>query len=145
MADQITKSVVVAAEPERIFRVLADFNQYKNFISGIQSVEQSGTNITRWKISGPFGRPFEFDLETTKFDPNMRIGVNTKDLNENMSASGQVVLAPLPDQQTEVTVTLNYDVKGISGLLAGSIDKEVDRGMRNFKAYVEGMHDRIDR
>ncbi|HZW03073.1 MAG TPA: hypothetical protein VFF68_04035, partial [Anaerolineaceae bacterium] len=80
-----------------------------------------------------------FDLEVTKLDKNQRIAWSTKDFPGDLTTSGQIVLAPLPNHQTEVTVMVNYEVEGLAGLLTGDVEEKVDRLLRNFKAYLEGM------
>lgn len=144
MTEQFTKSVIVKANREKAFTVLANFFDYPKFIQEIQTVQPLAGDRTHWKIDGPLGKPMEFDLETTKFDPNQRIAWNTKDFEGDLTTSGQIVLAELPQGQTEVTLTMNYEAEGLAGLLGGRAADKVEKILRNFKSYVEGMPERFE-
>lgn len=139
MTEQVTRSITVKATPEKTFAVLSNFFDYPKFIQDIQTVQPRTSGLTHWKIDGPLGKSLEFDLEVTKLDKNQRIAWSTKDFPGDLTTSGQIVLAPLPNHQTEVTVMVNYDVEGLAGLLTGNLEEKVDKLLRNFKAYLEGM------
>ena len=144
MTEQITKSIMIKATPEKAFSVLSNFFDYPKFIQEIQSVQPVSGDRTRWKVDGPLGKSMEFDLETTRFDPNQRIGWSTKDFEGDLTTSGQIVLAQLPDMQTEVTITMNYEAEGFSGLLSRGAESKIEKLLRNFKAYIEGMPERFE-
>jgi uncharacterized membrane protein len=138
MADTITKSIMIKAEPSEVFRVLSDYSNFTNFIEEVESIETGPGNISHWKAKGPFGKTLEFNIETTRFDANQRIGWSTKDFGGDLTTSGQFVLAGLPNTETELTVTLNYEGKGLSGLLTHGVDKKIDHILQNIKGYLEG-------
>ena len=144
MTEQVTKSIIIKANREKAFSVLANFLDYPRFIHEIQTVQPLAGDRTHWKVDGPLGRPMEFDLETTRFDPNQRIGWSTKDFEGDLTTSGQIVLAELHQGQTEVTVTLNYDAGGVASLLGRSPADKVEKILRNFKSYIEGMPERFE-
>lgn len=145
MADpeQVTKTVIVKADVSQAYTAWENFENFPAFMDDIQSVENRGNGVSHWKMKGPLGVMIEWDAEMTRNEPNKRIAWNSKD-NENsdLTTSGQVVFTPLPDNETQVTVTLQYKPKlGLAGdvvdKLVNNPEKRLDRDLKKFKEYVE--------
>jgi uncharacterized membrane protein len=97
-------------------------------------------------MAGPLGQEIEWDAETTRLDENQRIAWNSKD-SSTIKTSGQVTFKDLGGQQTEVTVTLRYDVPGsklgdVVAQLFSNPQARVEEDLRNFKAFAEDMTER---
>jgi uncharacterized membrane protein len=83
----------------------------------------------------------------TTFEPDKRIGWNTKDREENVTTSGQVTFNQLSNNETEVTVMMKYDPEGgkVGQLIAqlfANPEKMLEEDLYNFKNYVEGNSNR---
>lgn len=143
MAD-IEKNIIIKADAERVYTTLLDVTNYPKIAPGVQTVMPMGENLTRWKVGGPLGSTLEFSVEMTRIEPNQRIGWSTKDLPGDITTSGQIVIAPLPDNQTQVSLSMNYDSGGLQSLLGGGIEDAVESTLRNFKSYLEGMPRRFE-
>ena len=95
-------------------------------------------------MEGPLGILIAWEVETTRLEKNKRIAWSSKDKGGDIKTSGQVTFNPLPQGQTEVTITLQYSPPaGVIGqvvaeVLANPEGRLVD-DLRNFKAYAEGM------
>lgn len=140
MQDQVTKSIIVKGEVDSIFDIWSDFENLPNFMEPVKSVEKTGENTTHWKVDGPFGTTIEWDAETTRFEKNKRIAWNS--IEGDIKTSGQVTFTELPQNQTQVTVTVKYVPGGslaesIFAQLFGNTEKLADESLRKFKSFAE--------
>ena len=141
MADPITKSIIVKGNIVDIFRVWADFENFPRFMANIKSVAKVDDRLSRWVMEGPVGTSIEWEAETTMFEPNRRIGWNSRDRSP-IKTSGQVLFTDLRDDETEVTVTLKYEppvdlAPDVSTALFANVDRRLEEDLRSFKRYVE--------
>ena len=148
MSHQITKSIIVQGDAADLFDLWADFENFPNFIKEIKSVEKIDEYTSHWVMEGPFGVTIEWDAETTRLEPNRRIAWSSKGDSGDITTSGQVTFTPLPQRETEVTVTLHYAPRTslpheIAVPLFNNTEERLLRDLRNFKAYAEGMAERI--
>jgi uncharacterized membrane protein len=87
------------------------------------------------------GKTIEWDAKTTRIELNKRIAWNSMD-NSDITTSGQVTFNPLPHNQVEVTVTLQYQPpagklgEAVSNLFADPEEK-LEEDLRRFKTYAE--------
>jgi uncharacterized membrane protein len=143
MADPITKSIIVKADAATAYNLWANFENFPHFMKYIERVTKLGPNMSRWEMDGPLGRKVEWTAETTRMEPNRRIGWNTKDHDSTVTTSGEVVFTPLADFQTEITVTLKYNPPaGVLGEAVAKIfsnpEDRLEEDLKNFKNYAEG-------
>jgi uncharacterized membrane protein len=142
MSEQITKSIIVRGNISTVYDVWSDFETFPNFMTYVNKVVKISPDKSLWEVTGPLGINLEWTAETTRQEPDKRIAWNTKDHEGNLTTSGEVVFSDLSDNQTHITVTMNYSVPGgkIGETLAqlfSDPDKRLEEDMRNFKAYIE--------
>jgi uncharacterized membrane protein len=147
MPHQITRSIIVKASSEQAFMAWANFENFPMFMKNIRQVRSFGNGQSHWEMEGPLGKTVEWDAEITKLEENKRIGWSTKDREGDLSTSGQVTFNPLPNNETEVTVLMQYEPKaGIVGdiiaQVLGNPEKKLEEDLRNFKSYIEGNNGR---
>lgn len=149
MGDQITKSIIVEASPEHLYGLWSNFETFPNFMSNIKLVEYTGDKTTHWEMEGPLNTVLEWEAETTVDQENKRIAWNSKDDEGDVTTSGQVTFNALPQEKTEVTVTLQYEPNraGLAGevvdALFGNPEQKLTEDLRNFKQYAERHIQRI--
>lgn len=142
MTEQVSKSVIVKSDVSTAYHVWSDFETFPYFMKYVSKVEKIGPRKSHWEVKGPLGMTVEWTAETTRLDPNTRIGWNTKANDGTLTTSGEVVFTELPDEQTQVTVTMNYTPPGgklgeaVAQLFADP-EKRLEEDLRNFKAYIE--------
>ncbi len=149
VGDQVTKSIIVKSDVETAYSIWSNFENFPMFMQYIEDVKHLGDGMTHWKMKGPLGKTLEWDAEITRMDENKRIAWSTKDFSDaDVTTSGQVTFNELPQDETEVTVVLQY--KPNAGIAGDIIDKlfanpeeKLDQDLRNFKDYVEGRLNRI--
>lgn len=142
MTDRVTKTITVKGDVSTAYNVWSNFETFPYFMKYINNVTKLGPTTSRWEVVGPLGKELEWTAETTRQDLNQRIAWNTKNNDGSITTSGDVVFAELPDNQTRITVTMNYTVPG--GKLGEAVaqvfsnpEERLEEDLRNFKAYVE--------
>jgi uncharacterized membrane protein len=142
MTERVSKTVVVKSDVSAAYNVWSNFETFPYFMKYVEKVEKIGPQKSYWEVKGPLGTTVQWTAETTRLDPNTRIGWNTKDNAGTMTTSGEVVFTELPDSQTQITVTMNYSPPGgklgeVVAQLFADPEKRLEEDLRNFKAYIE--------
>jgi uncharacterized membrane protein len=148
VTERVIKSIIVGQDAGQVFKLWADFENFPEFMKNIKSVKKTGDRTSHWVMEGPMGTTIEWDAQTTQFDENQRIGWSST--GGDIKTSGQVIFAPLPQGQTEVTVTLQYIPSdslagGVATALFANPEQQLEEDLRNFKRYAEGMSDRLSK
>ena len=147
MTDQVTKSIIVKADPQQVFTLWSNFENFPQFMDHVKEVKREGDKKSAWTVSGLLGSSIHWTAEMTRMEENKRIGWSTKDRKGSVTTSGQVTFNPLPDGQTEITVVMQYSAPGgkagkaVASLLANP-EKRLEEDLRNFKSFAEGAHNR---
>lgn len=139
---QLTKSIIIKATPAEAYTLWANFERFPQFMSFIKEVRSTGPRTSHWVLDAPAGMTVEWTAELTRMDPNKRIAWSSKDNDGDITTSGQVTFAELPQGETELTVTVQYSPPGgaIGEALArwfANPEKRLETDLRNFKAMVE--------
>lgn len=147
MSDQFTHSIVVLANVADVYRIWSNFEFFPRFMHDIKSVTMLDARTSHWVMKGPLGTDIEWDAETTRQEENQRLAWNSKD-NSAVKTSGQVTFQSLAVNETEVTVTLQYDPPaGAAGQAFASLfahpGKRVKEDLEQFKSFVENTAERL--
>jgi uncharacterized membrane protein len=143
MQHDTTRSIIVRGRAEDLFGIWMDVERLPKLMKNIVSVTRTGPKTSHWTADGPLGMNVEWDVDTTLVEENKRIGWNTRQ-NGSITTSGQVTFNQLPDDQTEITVTMKVVPTGgaISRAmleLFANPSKMLDEDLRAFKANVERL------
>lgn len=146
MADQFTKQIIVNASVAEAYNAWANFENFPYFMRYIKSVRKTGDRTSHWVMDGPLGKEIEWDAQTTTMEPNDRLAWNSRD-NGDITTSGQVVFKSLANEQTHITVTLQYvPPAGKLGEVVARIfsnpEAQLEEDLANFKEYIEGHRSR---
>ena len=146
MAVQITESVIIKGSAEEIFGSWADLELLPSIIKDIKKVQKLDELTSYWVINGPLNKEFEWTAQVTRYDEDRRIAWKT--LKGDIKTSGQVTFKDLPDNETEVTVLMQYvppagKVGEVASKILANPREKVFEGLRDFKAYIEEMPERI--
>jgi uncharacterized membrane protein len=147
MANQVTESITVLGTVPDIYQIWANFENFPLFMENIKAVRKTGERTSHWVMQGPLGTEVSWDAETTRLDENQRIAWNSKD-NSTVKTSGQVVFAELSNNETQITVTLNYDPpagaagEAVAALFANP-EGRLKEDLKRFKEFVESTSTRI--
>jgi len=148
MAVQITESVIIKGSAEQVFDMWSDLEILPSIIEDIKEVQQIDELTSHWVVKGPFGKSFEWIAEITRFDEDRRIGWRT--IEGDIKTSGQVTFKDLPNNETEMTVMMQYvPPAGKIGDAASKVlenpRKKINEGLHDFKAFAEGDMDRFNK
>ena len=144
MSNPVTKSIIVDGSPADIYAVWSNFAMFPQFMKYIEEVTITGANRSHWVMKGPLGYEAEWDAETTRMETDKRIAWRSLDTDEtNVKTSGQVTFNELPDNQTEITVTMHYvPPAGVAGEVVAELfaspEHRLEQDLENFKRFVEG-------
>lgn len=144
MQEQFTKTIIVKGDVGTVFRLWENFENFPSFMKNIKSVKKTGDRMSHWVMQGPLGTKVEWDAQTVKLEENQRISWRSLD-NGGLKTTGQVIFTSLPNNETEVTVTLQYvPPAGIAGEIIADLfknpEKDLEEDLRNFKRFAEGLH-----
>lgn len=142
MSNQISQSITVGVPVDQAYAIWSDFTQFPQFMNHVKSVERISDEMSHWVVRGPAGVDLEWTAVLTVADPGKRIAWNTKNLDGDLTTSGQVTFNQLSPQETEVTVTMQYVAPGGKlGEWAAEIvaqpQQSVKEDLRRFKEFAE--------
>jgi uncharacterized membrane protein len=142
MTQQVTKSILVKADVAAVYNLWANFENFPRFMKYIKSVTTTGPNTSHWVMEGPLGSQIDWNAEMTRQEENKRIAWNSKDHHGTITTSGQVTFNALPQNETEVTVMLQYSppagkVGEVIANLFSNPEARLTEDLRNFKNYAE--------
>lgn len=142
MTQQITKSIIVKGDINKIYDLWANFENFPRFMKSVKAVSKTGDKTSHWVVEGPAGMNVDWNAEMTRLEPNKRIAWNSKDKKGMLTTSGQVTFNSLPNNSIEVTVTMQLTPpagkvgEAVSALLVNP-EQRLTEDLRNFKSYVE--------
>src|SRR5215471_16995579 len=138
---RLEKSINIGRPMQEVFDAWSNFERLPKSIGFIERIERAGDTL-RWRVNID-GRQFRWDAQITRVVPGQSIG--WKSLN-GPRHTGRINFAP-EGKQTLVHVTMNYapPLGELGSMLP--IDRHledwIERGLREFKAALEGRQRRI--
>ncbi len=143
---QITESVIVKGSAGEIFNMWSDLEMLPSIIKDVEEVTQLDELTSHWVVKGPLGKDYQWIAEITRFDEERRIGWRT--IEGDIKTSGQVTFLDLPNNETELTVSMQYvppagKVGAVVSKIVENPRNKIAEGLRDFKSYFEDMPDRI--
>jgi len=145
MAEQTTSSIVIAAEPERVMAVIADFDSYPQWAQGVKSAEvvQPGTDGRAEQVHFELDASPIKDSYTLSYDWNGDASVVWTLVEGRMlrAMDGAYELARKADGNTEVTYRLAVDISiPMIGMLRRKAEKVIiDTALKGLKKRVESQ------
>lgn len=145
MPKQVMKSIIIKGDPANVYALWSDIENFPRFMSNVKKVKKLGANKSEWTVAGPLGTDVTWTAEMTREEKDKRIAWSSKDSHGSVTTSGQVTFNQLPDDQTEVTVLLQYGPPGgkvgeiAADLLANPLG-QLEEDLRNFKSFAEGAN-----
>ena len=133
---QIDESFEVAAPRSEVFRMLTSFEQFPEFMTGVESVFAETKERLRWRVSIA-GVPETFYAVITEFEQDARIAWTCVDAT---TMAWSVQLAEVDPRTTSVTVHVRWSPRGDASLDAPELEElDVRRDFQRFRQLVEGL------
>lgn len=133
---KISQMVVVDRPVTMIYNQWTQFEEFPEFMTGIEEARQLDDTHVHWKARLG-GRQREWDAEITEQEPDRRISWKSVSGAHN---AGTVRFKPLGKDRTEVHLLLVYDTEGPAESMAhalGRIGKRVKQSLLEFKDFAE--------
>ncbi|MGI8667187.1 MAG: SRPBCC family protein [Jatrophihabitans sp.] len=134
----VTKSIDVSVPLSTAYNQWTQFESFPHFMGGVESITQTDPTHTHW-VTKVGGVSREFDTEITEQHPDERVAWKSTD---GTTHAGVVTFHRLSDNETKVTVQLDWQAEGIvekAGALVGVDDHQVKADLDRFKQYIENQ------
>jgi uncharacterized membrane protein len=132
----IEKSIDVNVPVHTAYNQWTQFEEFPRFMEGIESIKQLDDKRLHWqaKIGG---KTKEWDATITEQVPDQRIAWRS---TSGAANAGVVTFHRLADDQTRVTLQMDYDPEGMVeniGDAIGVADSRVQGDLKRFKEFIE--------
>src|SRR5918997_4398781 len=88
MPQRVEGNIEIEAPVETVYGYWETLENLPQFMANVQEVTPTGTDATRWRVKGPFGRTLEWEAQTTQKEHNSAIAWNSTE--GEVETSGQV-------------------------------------------------------
>ncbi|KPL91479.1 SRPBCC family protein [Herpetosiphon geysericola] len=146
MPQRTTQIIHIGAPIERVYSELTNFAHYPSVFPGITSVDTSTPDQLQWELKGPLGATLNLSTDIITQEKYHQVTWNSRQQSA-ITTSGQIVLAPLADNQTHVAVTFQYDppAGALGEALAHVIANPataLEQVLKQFKQHIEATSSR---
>jgi uncharacterized membrane protein len=134
---QIIETVDVEVPVHTAYNQWTQFESFPQFLSFVESVDQSGDTLTHWKVKIA-GVEREFDAEITEQRPDERVAWTS--LGDEAKNGGVVTFHRLGENTTRVTVQLDWEPQGVAekvGAAVGIDKTSIKVDLEHFKEFIE--------
>ncbi|WP_328491692.1 SRPBCC family protein [Streptomyces sp. NBC_00414] len=135
----VEETIEVAVPVRAAYNQWTQFESFPRFMTVVKKVEQVRPALVTWTLAvGPLRR--EFQAEIVEQEPDSYL--TWRSLERHTVHRGEVSFRPTSADGTAVTVRIEVDSPGATGLLGGLprlVGRVVQRELRHFKAYIEGL------
>jgi len=132
----IQESIDVEVPVRTAYNQWTQFEEFPQFMDGVESVEQKDDRHLRWRASIA-GRDEEWDAEITEQIPDERVAWKATSGKQN---AGVVTFHRLGDEQTRVTVQMDWEDDGLLEKAGGAVgldSRRVQGDLDRFKEMIE--------
>jgi uncharacterized membrane protein len=134
---EVTQSIEVDTDVRTVYNQWTQFEEFPKFMEGVERVEQIDDRHLRWHVDIA-GVDREFEAEITEQTPDQRIAWRSR---TGADQGGVVTFHALNDEQTKVTLQMDFDPEGFveqAGDKLGIVSMRVKGDLERFKEFIEG-------
>lgn len=132
----VVESVDVAVPVHTAYNQWTQFEEFPQFMEGVQEIRQVSDTLTHWVVDiGGIRR--EFDAKITEQHPDERVSWTSVDGPKH---AGVVTFHRLDADHTRVTAQMDVDPEGFVETVAdktGILDRRIKGDMKRFQEFVE--------
>jgi uncharacterized membrane protein len=132
----VEESVEVQVPVRTAYNQWTQFEDFPQFMEGVESVTQKGDRRLRW-VADVGGVRREWDARISEQIPDNRIAWHA---TEGARNAGVVTFHPIDDDVTRIMLQLEFDPEGLveqSGDKLGLVRRRVSGDLRRFKDFIE--------
>jgi len=134
---QVIETVDVSVPVSVAYNQWTQFEEFPHFLTYVESITQVTDTLTEWKVKvGSVEK--EFEALITEQHPDERVAWNST--GGEVDHAGVVTFHKLSDNETRVTVQLDWEATGLLEKLGAAIGVDnhaVKNDLGNFKKYIE--------
>jgi uncharacterized membrane protein len=133
---EATHSVDIDTDVRTAYNQWTQFEEFPRFMEGVEEVKQLDDTHLYWKVDIA-GVDREFEAEITEQEPDQRIAWRSR---SGVDQGGVVTFHPLNDDQTRVTLQMNFEPKGAAekiGDMMGAVSARTKGDLERFKQFIE--------
>ena len=132
----IEQTVEVEAPIRTVYDQWTQFEQFPQFMGGVEEVRQVGDRLTHWRTSiGGVTR--EFDAEIVDQHPDQRVAWRSVD---GTTHAGAVTFEKVDEFHTRVAARIDWQPESVAekvGAAVGVDDAQVKADLARFRKFVE--------
>ncbi|MCA1623568.1 MAG: SRPBCC family protein [Acidobacteria bacterium] len=132
----VEKSIVVNVPVRTAYDQWTQFEEFPQFMEGIEKVRQEGDSHTHWHANIA-GQEVQWDADITEQTPDQRVSWRSTSGAHN---AGTVSFQSQGADRTNVTLRLEYEPEGFFqtvGSALGFVDSRVEGDLERFKTFIE--------
>ena len=132
----VEQSIEVNVPVTTAYNQWTQFEEFPNFMEGVESVTQLDDTHLRW-VAEVAGKRQEWEAEITHQEPDQRVAWQS---TSGVPQSGMVTFEPAGGERTRVTVRIEYEPEGVVeslGSAVGADDRRVSGDLERFKQFIE--------
>ena len=136
--ETVKESIDVNVPVSTAYNQWTQFEEFPNFMEGVQSVGQVDDTHLRW-VAEVGGEVREWQAEVVEQVPDQKIAWRVID---GKGPNGIVTFEPLGEEKTLVTVEMSYEPEGLKETLGAKIgmdSRQVREDLQRFKQLVEAL------
>lgn len=134
---QVIETVDVNVPISTAYNQWTQFEEFPHFLTYVESITQVTPTLTEWKVKvGTVEKEFEANI--TEQHPDERVAWNST--GGEVDHAGVVTFHKLSDNETRVTVQLDWTAEGLLEKLGAAIGVDnhaIKKDLANFKEYIE--------
>ena len=140
-AIDIRKTFHVNAPVDQVFRTMAHFEGFPLFTRNVRNVRMHPDGRSHWSVAGPAGTSLEWDVVTTKLEPEKVVAWRTVP-NAMIRHAGIIRLRP-ENGRTRVDIQMSYNPPAgalghvIAKMLGMDPKTLLDQDMLRLKSFIE--------
>ena len=134
---RVDSKIEVAAPLQTVYNQWTQFEDFPQFMEGVQQVEQIADDRLRWKAEVA-GKAKEWTARITRQVPDEVIAWQSE---EGAGNAGEVIFRRVGDDQTEVELHMEYEPEDFTervGDALGIPARRVEGDLERFKEFIEG-------
>jgi uncharacterized protein YndB with AHSA1/START domain len=136
MTTRVEKTVLVNVPVSRAYNQWTQFEEFPQFMGGVQSVEQRGDDRLHW-VAEIAGVRREWEATILEQVPDRKVAWAA---TEGATNAGAVTFEDLGGDQTSVTLVLEYEPEGLVekvGDKVGIVENQAQNDLERFKQFIE--------
>jgi uncharacterized membrane protein len=132
----IEQTVDVRAPLQRVYNQWTQFEEFPQFMEGVESVQQLDDSHLHWRTSIA-GVTREFDARVVEQEPDQIIAWQSLDQPHQ---AGRVTFQPLDTDTTRIGLRMDFEPEGFAektGDKLGIVEARVRGDLQRFKQFIE--------